>query len=168
MNTIIEVIQPVSQVVEVMAPELAAVVEVNAGTQGVAGPPGKDAVPSALIEQIYIKLKVTDPISGHRVICTDSVGSPTYCDATIASHANIAIGISTMAATEFGADLSIQHAGILSEPSWNFMAGPVYVGVNGTLTQSLSECSFIQQVGVAITPTSIIVGLKPALVLSEE
>lgn len=168
MTPIIEVIQPVLQVIEVTQPQKPTIVEIDAGRQGVAGPAGKDAVPSELIEQIYIKLKITNPISGHRVICTDSAGVPINCDAATVSHANMAIGISVGAATELGDEIAIQRAGMLVEPSWDFRVGPVYIGINGSLTQTLDGCSFIQQIGVAITPTSVIVGLQPALVLSEE
>jgi hypothetical protein len=104
-------------------------------------------------------------ISGHRAICVDSDGKAIYADSSIADHANAVAGISTHAALT-GQPLTVQSAGVLEEPSWTWMPHqPVFLGVNGFLTQTPPSVGFQLIVGVPKSATELLIGVKAPIVL---
>lgn len=115
------------------------------GLQGVQGPvgPAGGSVP---------QFTAGENLSGHRAIRL-SGGQAFYCDAATLAHAGTAIGI-TIGAALSGALVDAQTFGNISEPSWNFVNGPVYVGTNGALTQTPVGL-FVQQIGVAGDTTEL-------------
>jgi hypothetical protein len=115
------------------------------GPQGPKGDPG-----DAIVTQTH---EAATNLSGHRAIRV-SGGLASLCDGTNAAHTGRCIGITTGAAIA-GADATVQTVGLITEPSWNWTEGPVYVGANGVLTQSLAGLAFIQQVGLAVSLDSI-------------
>jgi hypothetical protein len=92
-------------------------------------------------------------LSGHRAVKIH-LGTAVYCDAASASDAGKAIGITTGAALQ-GEQATVQIMAQMTEPSWTWTEGPVYVGAAGGLTQTVTDLAFIQQIGVAGSATSI-------------
>jgi hypothetical protein len=121
------------------------------GLVGIRGPQGEAGqAAGAVSTQTY---EAATNLSGHRAIRV-SGGLATLCDGTNAAHTGRCIGITTGAVVA-GADATVQTVGLITEPSWNWTEGPVYVGANGVLTQSLAGLAFIQQVGLAVSLDSI-------------
>jgi hypothetical protein len=97
-------------------------------------------------------------ISALRCITTDGSGLAKY--ATPDSLANaVVIGISTTAANT-GENITIKTSGQLSDASWNWTKGAIYLGANGVLTQTApSGGSIIVHVAKAITSTTLIIDI---------
>ena len=101
-------------------------------------------------------------LSGHRVVRI--VGGYAYaCRGNVQADAGLAIGITTGAALE-GDTVQVQTIGRLTEPSWNLIGGPVYVGALGQLTQYPAAMAFTQQIGIAVSPTSLDINPQIAIV----
>ena len=126
----------------------------NPGPQGPKGEPGD-------ISQIH---EAATNLSGHRAIRI-AAGLAYYCDGTDSAHTGRCIGI-TQGAVSAGDDATVQTVGLMTEPSWTWTEGPVYVGANGVLTQSLAGLAFIQQVGLAVSATSIDINPQLPILIS--
>jgi hypothetical protein len=125
------------------------------GPQGPKGDPG-----DGIVAQTH---EAGTNLSGHRAIRVLS-GVAYLCDGTNAAHIGRAIGISTGAAVA-GADVEVQTAGLLTEPSWTWADGPVFVGASGVLTQSMVGMAYIHQIGLAVSATQIDINpLSPILI----
>lgn len=130
------------------------------GFQGMRGPqgiPGRDGVSTSAYQ-------AGQNLSGHRVVKV-SDNAALLCDASHIDDAGKAIGITTGAAMQ-GDMATIQCIGNLVESSWNWLEGPVYVGISGLLTQSVTGLAFIQQIGIAGSPRSIDINPQLAIILS--
>lgn len=103
-------------------------------------------------------------LSGHRAIRV-SGGLAHVADGTNAAHAGRCIGISTGAAVQ-GDDVTVQTAGAITEPGWTWTDGPVFVGADGILMQSLAGLAFVQQIGVATSATSIDINPQLPILIS--
>lgn len=112
-----------------------------------------------------IALPVKNTTNGHRAVTIDADGKVIYVSADDLTHANRVLGITLEAVTVVDAPIKIVQSGSVTEPSWAFNTGPVYVGTNGQLTQNLSGLLFVQQVGVAVSATTLIVDIHPSIVI---
>lgn len=106
-------------------------------------------------------------ISIHRLVVLDDDGYPEYADNTLREHANRVVGISTTSALA-GETLRIQHTDGITDPSFNFTVGPLFVGVNGFLTSTPPDdtnATFSQLIGIATSPTELTMNLLTAYFL---
>jgi hypothetical protein len=97
-----------------------------------------------------------ETIHGHRAvrILADGVHHAS-CDDI--SHAPGVLGIAANSASP-GDQVRVRVAGLLAEPTWDWMPGlPVYVGIAGLLSQMPPSSGFIREIGLAISPTSIVI-----------
>jgi hypothetical protein len=102
-----------------------------------------------------IALPAGTNISALRAITTDGSGNAIYASNTSASLA-VVVGISTTA-TSIGGQVTIATDGIMTDAGWNWVKGPVFLGTNGLLTQTVpSGGAVIVHIGRAIAPTQII------------
>lgn len=85
-----------------------------------------------------------------------------YADGSNASQAGKALGVS-VGAVSAGDTVTVRMTGMITEPTWTLTEGPVFVGSNGQLTQSLAGLAFIQQIGVAVSATQI--NINPQLAI---
>ena len=60
----------------------------------------------------------------------------------------------------------VQVSGEMEDASWNWGNGAIYLGINGNLTQTPPIIGFNCQVGVAISPTKMIVGIKNSVLIA--
>lgn len=111
-----------------------------------------------------ISVLAADICCGHRVVCC-SLGSIRHACSNEPDHAGSVIGITKNAANP-GEGLVIVTSGIMDEPSWSFTPGAVFVGLDGSLVQEPPQTGFVQQVGVAVSATRLIVSLGPVINLS--
>lgn len=104
-------------------------------------------------------------VSGHVAVMYSGAGLLVPADASILSHLNKVVGITLNAALN-GADLTIQGSGIVEHMGWAFTPDqPVFLGLSGSLTQSMAGLLFALPVGIAVSATKLIVNIQPAIVL---
>ena len=157
-----------TQVVEVIQP-LRDIVEVNArGPQGPKGDKGDkgDAGDSNTI----VTMVAGSALGGHRIVAQSPIANDTviYADASNSAHANLVFGMTLNAASE-GGNIDVAVTGEFSEPSWTWSLGqPIFLGLNGTLTQTVPTSSiadFSLVVGFPITPTKMFVNIREPIFL---
>jgi len=119
------------------------------------GPAGRDGVSEGLIGI------AARALSGHRAMTYDADGLVTY-----AQPGDIVAGISEHAYSA-GDTVMMRHIGVVSETSWHWTAGSlIFVGPDGTLTQSIPASGAMQVLGRALAPTSILISIQPIINLS--
>ena len=99
----------------------------------------------------YVSVVATESLGGHRVV-TDAI---TYADQSNELHINRVIGFTTGAASSGGA-VNVQSSGVLKGFS-GLSTGPIYLSINGHFTQVVPVTGFIQQLGNALSDTSVLV-----------
>lgn len=99
--------------------------------------------------------KITgEPISGHKAICVKADGLVYYADADDEETSGV-IGISRAAAGT-GEYVPIRTVGELQHSGWSWVVGePVYVGLTGGLTQSVTGAEYVIIVGIATVEDTI-------------
>lgn len=105
-------------------------------------------------------------LSGHRVVTPQPDGQLIYASNDNAAHLAVPLWI-TVGAASPGASVDVLITGTMIEPSWSWTPGaPVYLGVNGQLTQvppAAPGAVFLAQVGTATSPTSLFVDRAPSI-----
>jgi len=82
------------------------------------------------------------------------------CSAFNAAHLNTLIGLAKQTGN-IGSMVTVAEDEFMTNTSWTWIPNkPVFLGINGTLTQSLIGVLFVQQVGVALTPTKIVIRIS--------
>lgn len=133
----------------------------TAAEQGPPGPVG----PIGQAGATYLTYLADGPLSGHRVVRPTTAGAVGYASSAIAMDANSALGI-TVGAALSGASIDVQAAGEMTEASWSWLPGlPVFLGLNGLLTQVPPSSGFQLVVGVAVTATKLAINIKQPIVL---
>jgi len=111
-------------------------------------------------------------LGGHRVVAMAGDASAIYADCAVASHAGRLLGLTTGAASAGAPCIVAGATEVVEEPSWSWTAdAPVYLGHDGLLTQTVPaapDALFSLVVGVALTPTKVLVSLREPLFLSQE
>ena len=103
-------------------------------------------------------LVASTSLSALRCITTDGSGLAKY--ATPDTLANsVVIGISTTSAST-GQNITIKTSGQITDASWNWTKGAIYLGANGSLTQTApTGGSIVVHVAKAITATTLIIDI---------
>lgn len=128
------------------------------------GPPGPQG-PVGPAGSVYMTYIAGITLSGHKAVQIDGTGAAVYVDSGTVADAGRVLGI-TINAALLGAAVGVQATGEIDEVSWSWVPGqPVYVGANGSLTQTPPATGFIQAVGMAVAPTKLVVGIRPAIIL---
>ncbi len=126
------------------------------GPQGAPGSAGNSIVnyPASII------------IGGHRIVILNDLEKVEYADSTILSHANRIVGMSTGAAVT-DANVTIQTYGEISEPSWNWILNtPIWLGVNGLMTQTPPTVGFSLIIGFPISSTKMFINFHEPIFLN--
>lgn len=92
-------------------------------------------------------------------------GSAYLADASISGDEDLVVGI-TLGAANAGSNVTYQFGSTIQDNSWTWVEGPVYLGTNGQLTQSLSGLAFMQQIGVALSATELLIDIEQAIILN--
>ena len=101
-------------------------------------------------------------LSALRVVTTDGSGNAVYASNDTLANA-VVVGLTETAATS-GNAVSVRTAGIMTDANWAWTKGPVFLGTNGTLTQTApSGGAIVVQVARAITATKIQVDIEPII-----
>ena len=148
----IETVERRAEVIEI-GPK-AVIIEVpERGLPGVAGASG-----ASTIERIAGQI-----LGGHRAVWINA-GQAFYASADDLTSSELVAGITTMAVSS-GDSVVIQNAGEITEPSWNWSQGVVYLGLNGQLTQTPPSSGVNTEIGVALSATKLLVRIQRAIYL---
>lgn len=109
-----------------------------------------------------LTLTAGESLSALRAITTNSSGEAVYASNTTLSNAQV-VGI-TLGSASSGQQVGVKTFGTMSDASWNWTKGPVFLGTNGTLTQTApSGGAIIVQVGKALTATQLFVDVETTI-----
>lgn len=103
-------------------------------------------------------LVASTSISALRCITTDSSGLAKYATPDTLANA-VVIGVSTTSGNA-GDTITIKTSGQITDASWSWTKGAIYLGANGALTQTApTGGSIVVHVAKAITATKIIIDI---------
>lgn len=144
---------------------IALVSEAVQGPQGIPGPKGDKGEPGGTL----IERPAAIDISGHRMVVLDGQGGATYASNADQTHANRIVGMTAHAAVA-GAPVALAIYGEITEPSWSWdTTKPVYLGVDGLLTQVVPEfpdAKFSVVVGFPISATTLFINIGIPITLT--
>ncbi len=98
-------------------------------------------------------------ISALRVVRGNGSGGVMYADASDYNECKGAFGISVTAATT-GNNVKVRHSGKAHDALWSWSPGPIFLGANGVLQQTVTPGHNFLQVAVAIDETTINVEIQ--------
>lgn len=82
------------------------------------------------------------PLAAYKVICLTGVGEYGYASSNSSPHARRVLGVTTRFIAA-GEQLVVKQKGSISNPEWNWNIDlPVWLGLNGDLTQREPDVSF--------------------------
>lgn len=119
------------------------------GRQGDAGPSGAGGGDITGVAAIAL--------GGQRVVYLANDGLR-YASADDLATIN-ALGV-TVGAVSIGGTATVRTGGALADPSFSFVPGPVYLGLNGLLTQTLPTANSLVVIGDAINATTLLVRVE--------
>lgn len=101
-------------------------------------------------------------LSALRAVTTNSSGEAIYASNNTLANAQV-VGI-TLGAASSAQQVGVKTFGPMSDASWNWTKGAVYLGTNGQLTQTApSGGAIIVQVGRALTATQLFVDVDTTI-----
>lgn len=146
---------------ELAAPASSTPVLIVPGPPGPPGPPGGGGNAGRVQ---FTAIAATD-LSGHRVVTplpNDTVG---YADYTTPAHLHAPLWI-TLNAALAGADVDVVAYGAITEPSWTWTVGPLYLGAVGALVQILPAApAFLAPLGFASSANDVFIDRSPSITL---
>lgn len=106
-------------------------------------------------------------VAAFNAVGPDGAGQLVPCSCDTLSDALRVQGVS-LAGAAAGAGVNVQTAGLVTNTGWAFTPNqPVFVGLNGALTQSLPVSAvFSRVVGLAVGATRLLVNLQPPVILT--
>jgi hypothetical protein len=101
-----------------------------------------------------LSLNAGEALSALRAVTSDANGDAVYASNDTLANAQV-IGITETAASS-AASVAIRTSGLMTDPSWSWSKGTIYLGTNGQLTQTApSGGAFVVHVARALTATTI-------------
>jgi hypothetical protein len=139
------------------------------GIQGTVGPQGIQGVQGVQGAQgtaTTYPYPCAEPISAHRVVRLNQAGQLEYASCDNLSHKNSILGISVTAGN-VSEITNVARVDTLIEPTWSWVPNePLYLGINGFITQTPPTSLFLLSVGVALSPTKIFINIGIPIILS--
>lgn len=121
--------QPAALRTELQAPApIRTTLQAGQGPAGATGPQGEPGG--------NVALTAATTLHGHRLIATDAAGLAVHADAATLAHALATVGLTEHAAS-LGEPLQAISAGPIVHAGWDWIAGPVLLGLDGEPTQVL-------------------------------
>ena len=101
-----------------------------------------------------VSLTAGENLSALRAVTSNASGQAVYASNNTLANAQV-IGITSNAASS-GASVTIKTSGIMTDSNWAWTKGTVFLGTNGTLTQSApTSGAIVVHVGRALTATTL-------------
>jgi hypothetical protein len=145
--------QPLQVVLAPSAPKLQLVQTCAQGLPGPAGPgalPGFESIAAVTLSALRVVYRAAD---GLRYASSDSP-----------STAVQAVGV-LPAAINANASGFVQTSEEISDASWAWSPGPVWLGINGALTQTPPISGVQVEIGLALTPTMLLIRVQPSILI---
>lgn len=102
-------------------------------------------------------------LSALRAVTTNNTGEVVYADNSTVANAQV-VGL-TYTSAAVGSAVMVITYGLVSDPSWTWTKGDVFLGVNGYLTQTApTGGAVIAYVGRAITPTQLLIDFDSTII----
>ena len=105
-------------------------------------------------------------LNGLRVVASSDnfIGQAVYADHNDVSQSTKVLGI-TRGAVLAGNSVEVIDGGSINDPSWSWTDGPLFLGVNGLLTQTAPSVGFVLMVGKAVSATRISLNIDRPIIL---
>lgn len=116
---------------------------------GLRGPAGRDGAPGSQV----VSFVAGAALSGHRAVFAAG-NTVAYASSGAPETAAQVIGVTTQAA-DAGAPINVQRMGTITEPTWSWAPGPVFLGLAGALVQTPPDTGAYLQIGVALDATTL-------------
>lgn len=105
------------------------------------------------------------PLSALRVVTTSAEGLMVYASSDDLSQVNKTLGI-TQQAYSAGDPVTAPLGQIMTDSGWNWDSGqPIFLGLNGILTQAVPTSGYLRQVASPISSTSLYFEPQEAIIL---
>ena len=116
-------------------------------------------LPSPTVET-EIALPCAEMIVEGYAVKVNALNQLERCSAFNLTHLNTLIGLAKQTGN-IGNVVAVAEDEYMTNTSWAWQPDkPVFLGTDGTLTQSFIGVVFVQQVGVALTPTKIVIRIS--------
>lgn len=124
---------------------------------------GIATLPPSQVSETEVNLTCAETIFEGYGVKINPLGQLEKCSASNLTHIYGLIGLAKQNGNT-GEVITIAEDEFFTNSSWNWNPDkPVFLGINGALTQNLTGLLFIQQVGTALSPTKIVIRITPAL-----
>lgn len=133
----------------------APVIVVTEADQGPPGPPGR---PGPAGGTSHIRNSAA-ALSALLVVWEDELGVVRPLDSTDEDHIDLLCGL-TITGTSSVGPVTVQRTGAVDDTAWAWTPGRVYLGAGGSLTQTPPNNGFDVLVGVAVSPTRLILDFQ--------
>lgn len=143
---------PATVVTEVEEGPVTIVTGAEQGPQGPAGPPGPAGGTSHVRNSVAA-------LSALLVVWEDELGIVRPLDSTDEDHIDLLCGL-TITGTSSAGPVTVQRTGAVDDTAWAWTPGRVYLGAGGSLTQTPPNNGFDVLVGVAVSPTRLILDFQ--------
>lgn len=101
-------------------------------------------------------------LSALRAVTLDNLGQAIYATNTTLANAQV-LGV-TVTAANAGSPVLVRTIGIMTDNSWNWTKGPIYLGSNGAITQSAPTGGLVvAQIGRALSTTIIYIDVDQTI-----
>ncbi|HCP54604.1 MAG TPA: hypothetical protein DIU04_07565 [Pseudomonas sp.] len=126
-------------------------------TVGEQGPPGKPDAPGPAGGS-SLQRQAGETLSALLVVYEQD-GQVFRLDYRDGAHIDQVLGI-TLSAAVSGSELNIQRSGALDDSGWNWALGRVWLGANGSLTQTPATEGNDVLIDTAVAPTRLILNIQ--------
>lgn len=134
---------------------------ISAGLRGARGAPGE---PGPAGGSAFQRI-AGETLSALRVVY-ELNNQVFYLDLADTANIDQLLGVTLNAASP-GAEINVQRSGIMDDNAWNWALGRIWLGVNGTLTQTPATQGFDVLIGYAVSPTRIILNIQDPILLED-
>jgi len=162
--TINEIVAPIAVTTqEIVAPVTLDALQVTApvyiGQRGADGDPG-------VAGGVVVLCTAGEALGGHRVVVLNAAAEAVYASNAVPEHLHKVLGLTT-GAVVLGAEATVQTGGEMIEPTWAWtLDAPIFLGVDGLLTQTPPASGFLLVVAFPVTATKIFIKLREPLALT--
>lgn len=138
------------------------IIEVNTDVEvleaAAQGPRGPQGIPGPAGGTSHVRNSAA-ALSALLVVWEDELGVVRPLDSTDEDHIDLLCGL-TITGTSSVGPVTVQRTGAVDDTAWAWTPGRVYLGAGGSLTQTPPNNGFDVLVGVAVSPTRLILSFQ--------
>jgi len=102
-----------------------------------------------------------EALGGQRLVRVGVDSKLYYADSSNTTFIGETVGM-TLTSALIGASVQVKSLGLITEPSWTWTPGPIYLSTNGLPTQAPPTQGFVVQVAKALEPRAIYMNIQSA------